>query len=232
MKSKNWILLTCLLSWGGLLFAQPSVGPEARFKGAFGARFSVGAGTVVVADGSPDNEDTYRARFYLSANDLDLAGTNLFSLFSGRNGATTHFEVLVHANGTGHNLSVRARLDSGSTVTSPQIPVNRGWQAVEVRWRSGSGDGELSLVKEGNVVATLENLDNDQALITSVVLGYDAPSGAGDTGSFDIDDFDSRKLSDPGLECLSNQEFLSFLADWPTRDLLEEMDLLAKRCPE
>lgn len=232
MKMKNLSFTLMLLCWGGFLLAQPDVLQDARFKGSFGARFSAGSGMSILTDGSPDNETNYRARFYLNTNNLNLPGTNQFTLLCGRNPATPHFELIVTGNGAFHSLSLRTRLDSSATVSSSQVAMVRGWQAVEVRWRTGPGNGEVALVIDGNEVATLANLDNDQGFITSVVLGYDFVTGTGDSGSFDVDDFDSRKLSPPGLQCLTNEEFLGFLADWPSLDVLDEMDLLNKRCIE
>jgi len=226
-------LLWCMLAGTVLLAQEPEVIPEARFKGDFGARFGVGGGDVALVDGNPDAEPNYHARFYLFADDLNMAGTNQFTLFAGRDtGATAHFELFLVGTPGGHEVVARARLDNGTFSPTTSAALTRGWQALEVIWSAGAGNGTLTLVKDGVPAMAVENLDNDQAVLDDVRLGMFDETGVGNSGTFDVDDFSSRKLSNPRLLCLTEAEFLGFIAEWPERDLLQEMDLLELRCPE
>lgn len=229
----KWILLACLC-FGMVSFAQtPDVVPEARFKGNFGARFEVGSGDETLVDASPEAEVNYHARFYLYVDDLDMAGTNQFTLFAGRDiGGTAHFELFVVGNAGGHEAAARARLDNGTFSPTAMVALTRGWQALEVIWSAGAGTGSLTLVKDGTPSPPVENLDNDQAVIDNVRLGTFDETGVGNNGTFDVDDFSARKLSNPSLLCLSEAEFLGFIAEWPARNLLQEMDLLNLRCQD
>lgn len=230
-REQNYVCLLFFI-FSGFLFAQePDVISDARFKGNFGARFTLGGVEQVVTDGSPEGETNYRARLYICANDLVLAGTNQFKLFSGEdNSSVAHFELFIVRTNPTTSAFIQARLDNGTTQSSPPVALKRGWQALEINWRAGDTTGALTLLQDGVQVAQLEDLDNDEASVDKVSLGAIGVTGSGNNGFFDIDDFISRKKSNPGLACLVEAELLGFVADWPQRDLLEQMDLHAKSC--
>ena len=231
---RSFLILACLIGCEAFLWAgSQEVTPAARFKGNFGIRFDVGQGPdSFLNDGSPLDEPEYTARFYLCLNRLNLAEGNSIQIMAGLNSVGfVQFEAQIVKSGGIHRLVLRARLDNNSFVTSSAIALGRGWKAIQVIFTAGAGTGSLQGLVEGDQVLELANLANGSSLIDVIRFGKMDETGIGNNGSFDMDDFESRKFTIISPLCLSDTEYAAFLAEWPNRNILEELDLLEKRCP-
>jgi S-layer family protein len=191
-----------------LLLAAPghasdlAVNAGARYFGAFGLQVNVAAaGPAYVEDDSPGVERRYRARFYVNANGLTLASGDEFELFSAYSAAgVRQLSVLLGRSGTLNRLRLSARRDDGVYVETPagsEAPFPREWHTVEIDWKAAtsasSGDGALALWVDGKAQPGLTGLENDQGQVGLARLGAVAGLDPGTTGSFVVDEFDSRR---------------------------------------
>src|SRR5262245_44007044 len=191
-----------------LLLAAPSsastlsVNAIAKYFGAFGMQVLVSGGTpAYVEDDSPGAERRYRARFYLNANGLTLTSGDEFELFSGY--STTgvrQLSVLLSRAGTQNRLRLAVRRDDGTYVeTAPgsEIALLAEWHTVEIDFKAAvsttSNDGAMAIWVDGASRPGLSGIDNDQAQVGLVRWGAVEAVDATTTGSFLLDEFDSRR---------------------------------------
>lgn len=223
-------ILVCLL--GGWLWASPpEVEEDARFKGQFGARFTVGPGAEILTSGAPEDVSNLRARFYINPDDLQLGNGGNIVIFAARNNADVNqIELVLQDAGAATQALVRVRLDNGTFVSTNAVTLVRGWQALQVNWSAGDNSGVTELLLNGVSQSQLNSLDNDQSQLDNFQVGVLSEAGASNSGSFDVDNFMSLKTVDPGLTCILQGEFMSFTADFPNRNVLQLMDLLNLTC--
>jgi hypothetical protein len=196
------------LAAAGLLLPAPArasslaVNAGARYFGAFGLQVQVSAAApAYVEDETPSGERRYRSRFYVNANGLTMASGDEFELFTAYSTTgTRQFSILLGRSGTQNRIRLAARRDDGVFVETPagqETPLPAEWHTVEIEFRVATSptqsDGVLSLVVDGSGRPGLSGLENDQAQVGMVRWGAVAALEAGTTGSFILDEFDSRR---------------------------------------
>ncbi len=177
-----------------------------------GSNFSVGSGspfTAVIDPGllsglgyvewaSAGALASYDASFHLKLNDLSIVTGDLLELFNGysSNGAV-QFKVILKFNSTltENRLVLSVRQDNGTYIDTPALEetlVPNGWNKIEVRWKTGSGTGSLTVSLNGGTEVGLSGIDNDLQRIDGVRLGYVGGSVTTTAGSIKLDDFWSQ----------------------------------------
>jgi hypothetical protein len=179
-----------------------TVNAASRYFGAFGLQVQVSGGApAYVEDDSPGAERRYRARFYVNANALAMASGDEFDLFTGFSAAgVPQLRVTVRRSGVQNLLRLAARRDDGVFVETPpgsEIALPREWHSVEIDWKAssaaGSNDGALAVWLDGQSRTGLSAIDNDTAQVGLVRWGATEGVEATTTGSFVLDEFDSRR---------------------------------------
>ncbi len=179
-----------------------TVNAAARYFGAFGMQVQVsGAAPAYVEDDSPGIERRYRARFYVNVGALTLASGDELELFSAYAASgTRQLSVLLGRSGTENRLRLAIRRDDGvfvETAPGSEIALPREWHTVEIDWKSATSptatDGALAVWLDGQSRSGLSGIDNDQGQVGFVRWGAVAEVDATTTGSFLIDEFDSRR---------------------------------------
>lgn len=179
----------------------------ARFSQSCGAQVSVTAGDSTPAylqESSPSNEGAYRARFYLNLRSLQMQNGEELDIFAAYTGAdpapgassgVAAIRLIVQQTSGQKELVAVARLDSGTELESPAVPLPNGWRAIEVDWaKATAGNGKLDLWVDGTKRTTnLANLDNDTLAINYARWGAVAGLDPGTSGTFRLDDFASQR---------------------------------------
>ena len=158
---------------------------------------------LYVQDDTPEDEDRYRARFYLDPNGFDpgegLAHRRIrvFLAFSEAPIRRVAAIVLRRLGGA-YSLMVRARLDDDTQADTTFVPITDGPHVVEIDLRCSSGpdalDGGLDLWVDGVLTRQLSALDNHLGEADFVRLGaLSVKAGAG--GTLYWDEFVSRRAS-------------------------------------
>ncbi len=158
---------------------------------------------LYVEDGTPDDEDLYRARFYFDTNGFDpgesLAHrrTRLFIAFEEAPLRRLLAIVLRRLTGA-YSLMGRARLDDNSQHDSGFFPISDGAHFVEVAWKRATGadanDGEFEMWIDGSSVYSTTALDNSASAGDLVRLGALSVK-VGASGTLYWDEFESRRLT-------------------------------------
>ena len=189
---------------------QPNVTttPGAALAGTdFGFQAQVsGTPGVFLQDESPDNENRYRARFYLDPNahdpgeTLDQRRTRVFVLFE--EGPNRRLAAVVLRRLTGQfALSGRVRLDDNSQANTPFFNITDAPHWVEVDWQASSGpdanDGSFTLTIDGTPLSTLTGLDNSISSVDMVRMGTISNKSAAN-GQVFVDEFVSRRANPIG----------------------------------
>jgi hypothetical protein len=181
-----------------------SVNAAARYFGAFGMQVQVSGGApAYVEDDSPGAERRYRARFYVNAGALGLASGDELELFSAYSASgTRQLSVLLGRSGAVNRLRLAARRDDGvyvETAPGSETVLPREWHSVEIDWKAATSppaaDGALDLWVDGQSRSGLAGIDNDLGQVGFVRWGAVAGVDPTTTGSFLVDEFDSRRDS-------------------------------------
>jgi hypothetical protein len=162
---------------------------------------SNGASGRFVTDTTPNNETSYRVRFYYFTG--GLSGTA--AIFQARNTGGTNIIQVTH-NGSQLSFTVNG-------VGAPQtvnVQANR-YYSIELAWAAAAGTGSMTGTVSGasgaaitNAVAgtvNFANLNNSADSITEARMGL--INGSVTTGGAPVffDEFDSRRTTNPGLLC-------------------------------
>jgi len=151
-------------------------------------------------DTSPANETHYRARFYLDPNSMAMEEWDRFELLLDSNWS---FNVNMGDDDGVYILAASVIDDSDSGFDTADYEISDAWHAVEIEWAAASGpgadDGYLKLWIDGVLKETLSGLDTDEERISEVQLGVPADLDSGDSGTFYIDAFESRRSNYIGL---------------------------------
>jgi hypothetical protein len=153
-----------------------------------------------VTDTTPNNEASYRVRFYYYTGNLTGATADIFQA---RNTGGTNIIRVTH---DGNALSFTTTSGAAQTVTV----VDNRYYSIELAWAAGAGTGSLTGTVTGNsggavtaaVAGTVNfpNLSNAADSITEARLGL--ISGAPTVAStVYFDEFDSRRTQNPGRLC-------------------------------
>ncbi len=210
------LLAAALLASGAAGAADLHVTPAAAYTGSYGLEVgAAGTAPAWVEDTHPGAAAQYRARVYVDADLLaipDGTAVPILAAYDGGGGELLHLEI--QAVGGSYLLAGVALDGAGTSATTP-VPLHAGWQAAEVAWTTGTGDGTLEVYLDGSLAATLSGLDTGGAALASVRLG--APSGlpAGASGSLVFDCFDSAPHAALGLAGDANSDGAVTFADLP-----------------
>lgn len=180
---------------------EPTVG-FSRYAGRCSLRVqnsNSGAGRFVT-DTTPNNETSYRLRFYYYTGDI----SGVTDIFQARNTGGTNIIRVTH---DGNQLSFTT--NTGGAAQNVTVADNR-YYAVELNWAAAAGTGSLTGTVTGNggtavtepTTGTINfaNLNNAADSITEARLGMIAGNPTVTAPVF-FDEFDSRRTQSPGRLC-------------------------------
>lgn len=179
--------------------------PSASFK-RYSGRCSLrvpnsngGAGRFVT-DTTPNNEASYRVRFYYFTG--DIAGAT--DIFQARNTGGTNIIRVAH---DGNQLSFST--NTGGAAQNVTVVDNK-YYSIEISWAAAAGTGSMTATVTGNSgnattsqvagTATFSNLSNAADSITEARLGLITGTPTVTAPVF-FDEFDSRRTQNPGRLC-------------------------------
>lgn len=182
--------------------------PSASFK-RYSGRCSLrvpnsnsGAGRFVT-DTTPNNEASYRARFYYFTGDI----TGSSDIFQARNTGGTNIIRVAH---DGNQLSFTTFNNGSQTAAQNLTVADNKYYSIEISWAAAAGTGSMTATVTGNsgnatssqVVGTLNfpNLTNAADSITEARLGLITGTPTVAAPVF-FDEFDSRRTQNPGRLC-------------------------------
>ena len=179
----------------------------AALEGNFGIEATVaGSDGVFVEDSSPEDENRYRARFYIDPNThdpgetLDQRRLRVFLLFEDAPNRRLAAVVLRRISGQ-FALAGRARVDDDSQVDTPFTDITDAPHFVEIDWQRSSGpdanDGHFHMQIDGIAVTPLDGLDNSISSVDTVRLGTISNKSAA-AGVVFVDEFVSRRTNPIG----------------------------------
>ena len=140
-------------------------------------------------------------RFYVNANALTMASGDELEMLTGYSDASLpQLRVLLRRSGTVNQLRLAARRDDGTFMETPagsEVTLPQEWHSIEIDWKAStspsSNDGALALWLDGTRRNGLTAIDNDQGQVGAVRWGAVDGVDAGTSGSFRLDEFDSRR---------------------------------------
>jgi len=169
-----------------------------------------------VTTDTPSNETVISARFYLLQEALDLQSGDLTLLKAG-NGGTVEFELLIRSTGEVNHL-VSRYLDNGVLEEDSEvIALQNVWQAIEVAWSAGAGDGTFELKIDDISQFARTNLRNGGAVVNDIDFGVVNDTLTAE-GNLVLDAIDVRRAGAPGLLDISELGNISTRADVRTGD--------------
>jgi hypothetical protein len=167
-----------------------------RYEQDCGLTVQAASAPGYVTTTAPTDETEFYTRFYFYPAQLDLSSGDA-DVFVARNGGTVQVRLSVREVGGEQNLVARYRSNGGLVEATP-IPLRPVWQAVNVGWTTGAGNGSLTVKIDGFDRINLTNLQNNGELVNEMDLGIiNDPSG---TGPVVFDAFETRRaLPEPPL---------------------------------
>ncbi|TVQ28363.1 MAG: hypothetical protein EA370_16700 [Wenzhouxiangella sp.] len=164
-----------------------------RYGGPCGLRVQLDGQARFLTDQSPLNEPTFIARFYVH---LDaVSSTDPVWLYSADNGAEDLIQVWYNTPSAG-DLTLSARDTAGTLHDLTFANIAPGWHSVEFVWESAaSADIRFALSSDDPEADLVTTIDTSGLLVANASVGnLNAATG----GSFDFDDYVSRRISRPG----------------------------------
>jgi hypothetical protein len=163
-----------------------SVLAAAKQAGSYGLQAAISSGTSgVVIDGSPNNETSYHARFYLNPHGVAINSTAQ-DIFDGFNASgQLVFQVQLRLSSGSYQIRSVVTRSKGTTSTN-WYSVSNAYHAIEIAWQSASS-ASFNLYLDGSLKQTLAGLNTGSYTIRSVHLGPQA----GLSGSPGVEYFDS-----------------------------------------
>jgi len=195
-----------VLSSGDVTFqAGDRIALENGFSVASGGIFTAAldqgmTGRAYVQDDSPSAEKLYRARFYVDLLSLSPGSGDTFDHFTAYSGRAEEFELRLEDNGSNVALVVSARDGVGTSSITAESILPTTYFAIEFEWKAsdaGLANGHLDVWVDGIQVTGLSNLDNENGKIDFVRWGVVDNFENSTTGTINLDEFDSRRSSDP-----------------------------------
>jgi hypothetical protein len=170
-----------------------SVSSSAALVGSYGLQATFNNTTsMLVRDDSPNAEPRYRARFYFHPNSITMATGDNITLFQGLEpGGQVVLSIQLNRSSSSYQLRARV-YDSGLSnfVSTPYVNISNATHVIEVDW---GNDGHLTFYIDGVPQGSLSGINNNMYSIDRVRLGAPTLSITGTSGSFFIDNFESRK---------------------------------------
>lgn len=180
---------------------EPAAG-FSRYSGKCSLRVpnsNSGAGRFVT-DTTPNNESSYRLRFYYYTGDI----SGVTDIFQARNTGGTNIIRVTH---DGNQLSFTT--NTGGAAQNVTVADNR-YYSIELNWSAAAGTGALTGTVTGNsgasatanVAGTVNfpNLNNAADSITEARMGMIVGTPTV-TAPVYFDEFDSRRTQSPGRLC-------------------------------
>jgi hypothetical protein len=217
LLSSNAVFAQCTTTaWSSVTGNPEAIGvdtnPEGkRYEQNCGLTIDLGDAPSYVTSTEPSNESTFSARFYLLPEALDLSTGHLTLLTA--EGGQIEFMLLIRSTGMVNHL-VPAFRDDDSLVEVSQddwIALQDVWQAVEVAWSAGSGDGTFEVRVDDIPVFSLSSLQNSGAVIDAVDIGVINTPDA--TGELVLDAIELRRAGESGLLDITELRNISTRAD-------------------
>ncbi len=188
-ESGNFSAWNASVTNGGNL----SVSPNAALVGSNGMQATfTNTTSMYVRDDSPLAETRYRARFYFDPNSISMASGNYVYLLQGHD-TSNQVILFIQFNRSSTSYQLRARAyDSGlaNYVNTPYVNITDAMHTVEVDW---GNDGHLTFWIDGVQQANLTGINNSLYKMESIRLGAPFMSASATSGSYYIDEFESRK---------------------------------------
>jgi hypothetical protein len=202
--------------WTSVSGSPDALGPPAGKKYEQNCGLTVNAATApsFVTTDSPVDETSFSARFYMLTEALNIATgvDDDVTVLRARNNSTTEFELRLRSTGSVIHL-VSYYFDNGSLVKHPtELPLQDVWQAIEVMWSAGSGDGTFE-IKIDDIITDVADLAvvNGSSVITDVDFGIVELTSA--TGALVLDAIELRRAGNSGLLAVTELENISTRAD-------------------
>lgn len=170
-----------------------SVSANAAQSGNYGlqATFTNTTNMFVRSD-SPTAETRYRARFYFNPNSVTMGTGDNITLLQGLDaGGLVALSIQLNRSSTSYQLRVRS-YDSGlaNFVNTPYVNITNTIHYIEVDW---GNDGHLTFWIDGVQQSNLTGINNSAYRLETVRLGAPNMTITGTSGSFYIDNFESRR---------------------------------------
>lgn len=181
---------------------EPGAG-FSRYSGRCSLRVpSFTAGGRFVQDNTPNNEVSYRARFYYYTGDISGAETDIFQA---RNTGGTNIIRITHDGSV-----LRFYTNTGGAAQSVTVADSK-YYSIELAWAAGTVSPATTgtftaTVRDNSTTATgtanFTGLANSADSITDARLGLIAAATTPTvTAPVYFDEFDSRRTTNPGLLC-------------------------------
>lgn len=183
---------------------EPSAG-FSRYSGKCSLKVpnSNGGAGRFVSDTTPNNETSYRVRFYYYTGDI----SGVADIFQAQKTGGTNVIRVTH---DGNQLSFTT-LNNGTPATAQTVTVaDNRYYSIELNWSAAAGTGAMTGTVTGNsganatanVAGTINfaNLNNAAESITEARLGLIAGTPTVTAPVF-FDEFDSRRTQSPGRLC-------------------------------
>lgn len=201
---------------GSPLAIGESTSPQGKkYEQSCGLTIDASLVPAYVTTDTPSDETVISARFYLLQEALDLQSGDL-TLLTARDGGTVEFELLIRSTGSVNHLVTIYR-DNGVLVEDSEvIALQNVWQAVEVAWSTGSGDGTFKLMIDDIPMISIASLTNGSAIVNEVDIGI--VNSADATGELVLDAIELRRAGASGLLDISELRNISTRADVRTGD--------------
>lgn len=172
-----------------------------RYGGPCALRVPVDGQPRYVRDGSPSDEASYNARFYVF---LDSAGDQNIRVFEALDSSDNEVLSVWYLPAGGPSLALSVET-TGGTETLTITNIEDGWQSVEFAWNSGPAatisfavNVEIDSADPSDFIT--ETLNTSGRSISEVRLGN--IGGVSASGAYvDFDDHDSRRSTTPGRLC-------------------------------
>ncbi len=183
-----------------------SVTTEAALSGAYGLQIEItNTRPRYVRDDTPADLSRYYARFLLAPNTLSMATDETLEVFLAtvKNAKIVLLQVQLGYEGGDYIVRGQVQQDDGSWLSTGWTMISSAPHAISIEWAaassSGANDGHFDFFVDDVLVEALTGLDNDQNLIVQAYLGAPDNIGAGTSGMFFIDNFESRPQAPAGL---------------------------------
>ena len=202
-------------NWTTVTGTPDAQGPPSGKKYEQNCGLTVDAATApsYVTTDTPIDETTFSARFYLLTEALNIAtGANDYvTILKARKNSTIEFELRLRSTGSVIHLLSYYK-DNGSLVKHPtELELQNVWQAIEVTWSAGSGDGTFEIKIDD--IPQIEDLAvaNGSSVISDVDFGIVELTSA--TGALVLDAIELRRAGNSGLLTVTELENISTRAD-------------------
>ena len=209
----RWTLALGLATLAGQAFAQCTTSAWSSETGAFQAisgggdtKYEQDCGLTVnasnpgyVTTSAPTDETEFYTRFYFYADAANLS--NDATLFTARDGSEVQVEIAVRQTGQTQSLVTRYRSGNNLVQSGQLIELLPTWQAVNVNWTAGNGNGSIEVKVDGVSKLNVTNLNNANERVNQMDLGIISAGNAGvGTGLVALDAFETRRaLPEPDL---------------------------------